>query len=102
MEMLLAFSTVALGGDVITPPSIEDMYAKMEKAAEEGEEKAKTITLSDKLQQIQNRLGSIRRRLPMGTYSTAAAALGVWAKYQRDLVSPMRIANFSTPPSERS
>jgi len=97
MEMMLVFSTVALGGKPIIPVGIEDMYSQPGSRSEEN-----TTSVAEKVREVNNRLGEIRRQIPMGIYSIAITALGVWVKYQRDLVSPMRIANFSTPPSERS
>ena len=98
-ELSLSFMTVAINTNPYTPITIKDLYVAMEK---EGEEKAKVTSIGDKVMELHRRLGAIRGLLPLGTYPTVITAMAVWLEYQRDLVSPMRIGNFSTPPSEHS
>ena len=98
LERLLVFSTVAVGSKTFDPISIEDIYD----VEDESDANDRFSKLNAKLVEINSRLGEIRRSLIFGTYSTAISALGIWIEYQQELASPMRIANFSTPPSERS
>ena len=98
-ELSLAFMLVGINSAPYPPISIDELYETIEK---KGEEEAKVTTVGDKVMELHRRLGKIRGFLPLGTYPTVITAMSAWLEYQRNLTSPMRIGNFSTPPSEHS
>lgn len=99
LELTLALVTVAVNKTIFPPITLDDLY----EADDKGEEEAKVATIGEKVKQIHKRLGMVRKALTVSAiYPTVITALGVWMEYQRDLVSPTRIGNFSTAPSERS
>lgn len=98
-ELSMAFITVSINTVPYISIGIKDLYEAIEK---DGEEKPKVTSVGDKINELHVRLGKIRGFLPLGTYPTVITAMAAWLEYQRDLVSPMRIGNFSTPPSEPS
>jgi hypothetical protein len=98
-ELTLAFIVEAINTDVYSHIGIEDLYETVES---QDEKEAKVATIGDKITELRKRRGVLRQRLALGTYPTVITAMAAWLEYQRDLVSPMRIGNFSTPPSEPS
>lgn len=98
-ELTLALIAEAINADVYNHIGIADLYEAVEV---KDEEEDKVATIGDKITELRKRGGSLKQRLALGTYPTVITAMSAWLEYQRDLVSPMRIGNFSTPPSDLS
>lgn len=52
------------------------------------------------LDEVNERIGEIKYRIPYGLEAIVFAALKSWLKYQRDLIRPEKLVNFSNAPSE--
>ena len=91
IELLLAFSTAAINDNTLTSINLSDFY---EDTVDEDGVKKGPSRVSDKLKELQGRVGKIKQLLPMGVYSTVITALGVWLEFQQNLVSPEKIGNF--------
>ena len=91
IELLLAFSTIAINDNAFAPIGLSDFYK--DTVDEDGVTKG-PLRVSDKLKELQGRVGEIKQLLPMGIYSTVITALGAWLEFQQNLVSPEKIGNF--------
>ena len=97
LEILLALSLVAYNDVPYTPFDMIQFRKDMRGCADKIERSKVAQVFLDK---VNERICEIKHRIPYGLETIVFAALKTWLKYQRNLIRPEKLVNFSNAPSE--
>lgn len=97
LDILLALSLAEYNDFTYDPIDVVEFRGNMRKCKDKLE---RSEVAQKFLDNINERIGEIKHRIPYGLEAIVFAALKSWLKYQRDLIRPEKLVNFSNAPSE--